>query len=381
MTSMHSSLFAPFAFAKGTTLRNRVVMAPMTTWSGNADGTVSDEEIAYYRQRAHGVGLVITGCTHVLANGVGFTDEFAAYDDRFLPSLRRLAEAAKSGGAPAVLQIFHAGNKALPDLVPEGAVVSASAVTTEATPFAPAVTPHALGHDEIQRVIQAFGDSTSRAIAAGFDGVELHGAHGFLIQNFLSPKFNRRTDAWGGSAEGRERFPRSVVQEVKRIIDAHADRPILLGYRISVEEPGEGGLRIGAALDLVDHLVEDGIDYVHVSLGNALVDTPFGGTDGKTTVARVVERVAGRVPVIAAGLLRTPAQAAQALDVGLSLVAIGQGLVMNPNWVELAESGREAEIDTTLPVSKVPAISLPDKLWAVIQAMTGWFELRTEARR
>lgn len=381
MTSTHSSLFTPLAFANGTTLRNRVVMAPMTTWSGNADGTVSDEEIAYYRQRANGVGLVITGCTHVLANGVGFIDEFAAYDDRFLPSLRRLAEAAKSGGAPAVLQIFHAGNKALPDLVPEGAIVSASAVTTEATPFAPAVTPHALRPDEIQRVIQAFGDAASRAIAAGFDGVELHGAHGFLIQNFLSPKFNQRTDAWGGSAERRELFPRSVVREVKRVIDADAERPFLLGYRISVEEPGEGGLRIGAALDLVDHLVEDRIDYVHVSLGNALADTPIGGTDGKTTAARVVERVAGRVPVIAAGRLRTPAQAARALDVGLSLVAVGQGLVMNPNWVELAESGREAEIDTTLPVSKVPAISLPDKLWAVIQAMTGWFELRTEARR
>jgi 2,4-dienoyl-CoA reductase-like NADH-dependent reductase (Old Yellow Enzyme family) len=133
---------------------------------------------------------VITGCTHVLPNGIGFTDEFASYDDGFVPSLRRLAAAAKSGGAPAVLQIFHAGNKAVPELVPGGEVVSASAVTTEAGPFSPPVTPRALTHDEILDAVRAFGETTRRAIEAGFDGIELHGAHGFLIQNFLSPRFN-----------------------------------------------------------------------------------------------------------------------------------------------------------------------------------------------
>jgi 2,4-dienoyl-CoA reductase-like NADH-dependent reductase (Old Yellow Enzyme family) len=101
----------------GLVVRNRIVMAPMTTWAGNHDGTVSDEEEAYYRRRAQDVGLVITGCTHVQENGVGFTGEFAAHDDRYIPSLRKLARAAKSGGAPAILQIFHAGVKTLPALV------------------------------------------------------------------------------------------------------------------------------------------------------------------------------------------------------------------------------------------------------------------------
>ncbi len=147
-TTRHK-LFEPFTFAKGVALRNRVVMAPMTTWAGNADGTVSDEELAYYRSRVNGVGLVITGCAHVLPNGMGFTHEFAAFDDTFISSLRRLAEAAKSGGAPAVLQIFHAGNKAVPGLVPGGDVVSASAITTDAGPFSPAVTPRMLVHDVV----------------------------------------------------------------------------------------------------------------------------------------------------------------------------------------------------------------------------------------
>jgi 2,4-dienoyl-CoA reductase-like NADH-dependent reductase (Old Yellow Enzyme family) len=299
MKQIRQRLFEPFAFANGIALRNRVVMAPMTTWAGNPDGTVSDEEIAYYRSRVNAVGLVITGCTHVLPNGIGFTDEFASYDDRFIPSLRRLAVAAKSGGAPAILQIFHAGNKAVPELVPGGEVVSASAVTTEAGPFSPALTPRALSHDEIDDVIRAFGAAARRAIEAGFDGIELHGAHGFLIQNFLSPKFNRRADEWGGSLEKRMRFPLAVVQHVKQVISDHAARPFILGYRISPDEPDEGGLRVDDTLALIDRLGDSGADYIHASLPNLLKTRPVGAPDQKTTIELILERVDGRLPVIA----------------------------------------------------------------------------------
>jgi NADH:flavin oxidoreductases, Old Yellow Enzyme family len=374
-------LFEPLTFAKGVALRNRVVMAPMTTWAGNADGTVSDEEVAYYRSRVNGVGLVITGCTHVLPNGMGFNHEFAAFDDSFIPSLRRLAEAAKSGGAPAVLQIFHAGNKAVPELVPDGDVVSASAVTTEANPFGPAVTPRMLVHDEVISAIFAFGEATRRAIEAGFDGIELHGAHGFLIQNFFSPRFNQRTDEWGGSLTNRMRFPLAVVQMVKQVIKDHAKRPFLLGYRISPDEPGEGGLRMEDTKVLVDRLVDGGIDYLHVSLGNVLETTPIGGTGEQTTGELILERVDGRVPVIAAGQLRKPDQAEAALALGLSLVAVGQGLVMNPDWVELAKNDLADQIDTTLHMSKLGHIAIPSKLWKVIEATPGWFRLEAQPQR
>ena len=381
MNPTRRPLFEPFAFAKGLSLRNRVVMAPMTTWAGNPDGTVSDQELAYYRRRVNGVGLVITGCTHVLPNGMGFTDEFASHDDSFLPSLKRLAAAAKSGGAPALLQLFHAGNKALPALVPGGDVVSVSAVTTEATPFCPSVTPRALTQDEIIDVVRAFGAATRRAIEAGFDGVELHGAHGFLIQNFLSPQFNRRTDDWGGSLENRMRFPLAVVQEVRRVIEDHATRPFLVGYRISPEEPGESGLRIDDVLTLVDRLADSGIDYVHVSLTNLLTDKPTGAGVAKTTVEVILDRVGGRVPVIAAGQIRRPDQATKAIALGLSLVAVGQGLVMNPDWVELAKNHFDAAIADALQPSKVQQIAIPTKLWAVIAATTGWFKIETERER
>lgn len=310
MSKTYPKLFETYAFAKGITLRNRVVMAPMTTWSGNDDGTVSDEEVAYYRRRAKGAGLMLTGCTHVMLDGIGFTGEFAAYDDSFTPSLRRLAEAARSGGAPAILQIFHAGNKAVPALVPGGEIVSASSIKAAPGPFNTGdIVARALDHDEILDVIDAFGQATRRAIEAGFDGVELHGAHGFLIQNFFSPLFNQRGDEWGGSLENRMRFPLAVVGEVKRIIELHAERPFLLGYRISPEESDEGGLRINDTCELLDHLTDGGVDYIHVSLSSVLDAKPIEDTSGQPIAELIVKRVGGRVPVIAAGRIRKPEQA------------------------------------------------------------------------
>lgn len=380
MTQTRSRLFQSFAFKKGLILRNRAVMAPMTTWSANPDGTISDQEEAYYRARANGVGMVVTGCTHVTPDGIGFTDEFASHDDRFIPSLRRLSAAAKSGGAAAILQIFHAGNKAVPHLVPDGRVVSASALTVPPGQFNDSeVTSHALTQEEIEGIITSFGEATRRAIEAGFDGVELHGAHGFLIQNFFSPLFNQRDDEWGGSLENRMRFPLAVVREAQRVIAEHAKRPFLLGYRISPEESGEGGLRIGDTYVLIDQLIDAGVDYLHASLFDIPNAKPVDYTGEYTSAELIVEHVGDRIPLMAAGLIRTPEDAERALTTGLSLVAIGQGLVMNPTWVELAGGGREAEITTMLDSDRVSLLTIPDKLWGAIQAAKGWFKLAREA--
>jgi 2,4-dienoyl-CoA reductase-like NADH-dependent reductase (Old Yellow Enzyme family) len=376
MNHFAPQLFQPFAFANGIVMRNRIVMAPMTTWSGNADGTVTDDELSYYRQRVGGVGMVITGCTQVQANGIGFTDEYASFDDRFLPSLRSLADAAKSGGAPAVLQIFHAGNKAIPALTPDGEIVSASNIPVTVTAPTVATAPRQLTHLEILDVIAAFGEATRRAIEAGFDGIELHGAHGFLLQNFLSPHFNKRQDQWGGSLENRVRFPLAVVAEVQRVAGLHAKGPFILGYRISPEEPEDDGLRTNEAMVLIDRLIEANVDYVHVSLASILTSKPIGST-GAETIAQIIERhVGGRVPLFAAGGIMTPAQASEALSRGLSGVAVGRALVINPNWVERAVAGDIASIETTLDPALVPELQIPAKLWGIIQAVTGWFTLR-----
>ncbi|PEZ80932.1 NADH-dependent flavin oxidoreductase [Bacillus sp. AFS017274] len=375
MNEKYSNLFKSFTFKNGITLNNRVVMAPMTTWSSNDDYTVSNEELTYYKKRVNGVGLVITGCTHVTPNGIGFKNEFAAYDDKFMPGLRKLAEAAKSGGAPAVLQIFHAGNKALPDLVPNGEVVSSSALETEATGFAPSVLPRELSHEEILDIIHAFGETTRRAIEAGFDGVELHGAHGFLMQNFFSPYFNRREDQWGGSLENRMRFPLAIVQEVKKVIEKRATKPFILGYRISPDEHQEGGLKMKDTYELINRLIEADVDYVHASLANALSSKPVNSKDEKTYLELIVEHVNGRVPVMAAGSMVTPEVVSTALDKGLSLAAIGHTLIMNPDWVEKVQTGKVAEIETAIKTSKVSELELPEKLWNIIQASGPWFKI------
>ena len=237
----------------------------------------------------------------------------------------------------------------------------------------------ALSHEEILDVITAFGDATRRAIEAGFDGIELHGAHGFLIQNFFSPLFNQRDDIWGGSAKNLMRFPLAVVAEVKRVIAAHAKRPFVLGYRISPEEPEAGGLRIGSALDLIDHLIETGVDYIHASLADALKATPMDGNNDRTITQILSAHIDGRVPLIAAGRIRTPDQAELAIESGLSLVAIGQGLVMNPNWVELAVTQQDDKVLQSIDETQATQTGVPQKLWAVIEAVPGWFSVRQPA--
>jgi 2,4-dienoyl-CoA reductase-like NADH-dependent reductase (Old Yellow Enzyme family) len=374
MDTQETTIFQSFTFKNGITLRNRVAMAPKTTWASNNDYTISDDEVRHYQSRASRVGLVITGCSRVAPNGIGFTHEFAAYDDSFLPSLSKLARAARSGGAPAILQLYHAGNKAIPELIPGGEVVSASAIEVGPMPFVSSqVIPRALTHEEILALIEAFGQATRRAIEAGFDGVELHGAHGFLLQNFFSPLYNQRTDQWGGSARNRMRFPLAVIGEVQRVVREHAQKPFLVGYRISPEEPQPESYKLPDIYPLIDALIDLNVDYLHASLTNVLDARPIGSPNEKTIAELIVDHVADRVPVVAAGHIRQPDDAARALGLGLALVAVGQSLIINPNWVTLAAQGET--VDEALSVAKVPELAIPERLWTIIDTAKGWFQL------
>ncbi|MGV7119039.1 NADH-dependent flavin oxidoreductase [Paenibacillus kyungheensis] len=368
MNTKYSKLFEPFTFKSGVTINNRVVMAPMTTWASNEDLTVSDEEVDYYQERVNGVGLVITGCTHVTPNGQGFTHEFAGYADEFVPSLQKLAKVTQSGGAPAILQIFHAGNKALPDLD----VVSASTLPSESTALGATAAARELSHEEVLSMIQAFGDTTRRAIEAGFDGVEIHGAHGFLIQNFWSPSTNQRTDQWGGTLENRLRFPLAIIEEIKSVIAKHATKPFMVGYRLSPEESSKAdGLRMKDTYELIDFLVEQDLDYIHASLDH-LSSKPVDAQDDRTRLELILEKANGRVPVLAAGLVTTADQALEHVESGLPLIALGHTIIMNPDWVEKVEAGRESEITSELNLSR---IQLPEKLVTILKNSPGWFNI------
>lgn len=183
MNPKFNQMFEQVSLPTGITLKNRIVLAPMTHMSSNADGTISDAELAYYARRTGGAGMSITAVGHVTEYGIGFPAQFGVYDDRFIPGLKKLAETIKQQGSVAVLQIFHAGRLTPEQAVPSGQVVAPSAVASE-RPGSP--EPRELTDAEITSIIKDFGEATRRAIEAGFDGVEIHGANGYLIQQFFS---------------------------------------------------------------------------------------------------------------------------------------------------------------------------------------------------
>ncbi|MBB3108668.1 2,4-dienoyl-CoA reductase-like NADH-dependent reductase (Old Yellow Enzyme family) [Paenibacillus phyllosphaerae] len=370
MKPQYQPLFDSFKLKSGVELNNRLVMAPMTNFSSDEAGHVSDAELSYYEHRSAGVGLVITACTFVTANGKGFHGEFAGHQDEFVPSLKRLADGIKSKGAKAILQIFHAGRQAPAALVPNGDVVSASAVSSEQNP---SVTPRELSEAEIESIIRDFGETTRRAIEAGYDGVEIHGANGYLIQQFFSPHANRREDRWGGDLEKRLAFPLAVVREVKRVVAEHAKAPFAVGYRFSPEEAETPGITMEETFRLLDTLALEELDYLHVSLMEFWSAPRRGADESKSRIEWIVDRVAGRVPVIGVGSIHTPDEAAKAFESGIELLALGRELIIEPHWVQKVRDGQESDIATTLTRNDQERLNVPTPLWQAIVNTPGWF--------
>ena len=191
MKEKYKKLVESVKLTNGEEIRNRIVMAPMTTFSGNPNGTISEQEIEYYKHRSKGLGMLITACIGVSKNGIAFPGQFEAFAEGAVPKLKKLTETLKEDGTKVILQIHHGGRMAVPELVPDGIVVSAGNIPTPRTPD---VIPHELDDEGIEEIIKDFGTATKKAIEAGFDGVEIHGANTYLIQQFFSPHSNRRND-------------------------------------------------------------------------------------------------------------------------------------------------------------------------------------------
>lgn len=359
----------PFTLKSGVTLNNRILMAPMTISASQPNGDVTEEELAYYHRRAKsGIGAVITACAYINSLGVGFPDSLGVESDERIPSLKRLADAIHSGGAKAILQIFHAGRMTNSQLLGEQPI-SASDV--------PALRPNAeiprpLTEEEVKATIQDFADATRRAIEAGFDGVELHGANTYLLQQFVSPHSNRRTDKWGGNAAERIAFPLAVVDAVKETVAKYAKKPFAIGYRFSPEEKEEPGITIDDTILLIDALADKGIDYLHVSVNRFDAESMRDDKDSRGRVAVIQEAIGERIPVIGVGGLQTVDQVEAALDI-VPLVSLGHALIMDPEWYEKAVNQKEDEIFTALHLSKEQELDIPKPLWELIMNVPGWF--------
>lgn len=379
MKEKYTPLFEPFILSNGVQLKNRIVMAPMTTFSANPDDTASDEEIAYYAARSGGPGMVITACAYVQANGKGFEGQFAVDRDTMIPSLRRVASSIKEKGAKAVLQLYHGGRLAVPHLIPNGETVSASSVAPllDRGFYSIEQTPRSLTDEEVLQLVQAFGEATRRAIEAGFDGVELHGASGYIIQQFFSPHSNTRTDRWGGSVENRLTFPLAVIEEVKGVIAKHARDPFIIGYRLSPEEPETPGITMAETFTLLDALAVAELDYIHMALNDFWSKPRRGVESNLSRVELIQEHVGNRVPIIGVGSIHTPDQAVQALEqTGIPLIALGRELIMEPEWVEKVEYGKENEIKTTINQNDQARLHVPDPLWELMMTVQCWFPIK-----
>ena len=345
-----------FTFKNGVTLKNKVVMAPMTTMSSFYNGMVSKDELDYYAKRAGGPGMVITAVANVTPNGKGFEGELSATSDEMIPSLRSLAKTIQSKGAKAVLQIFHAGRKTFARII--GGEQPVSAGTVKALYPEDSETPRALTSDEIEAIIKDFGQATKRAIIAGFDGVELHGANTYLLQQFFSENSNQRTDKWGGNRDERMTFAKAVIKEVQSVIDKYATKPFILGYRLSPEEIEKPGIRLEDSLYFVKKIKHD-VDYIHLSMGSYLRTSLNNPEDKKPILNYFIETIGPEVPLIGLGSVETPNEAQEVINKGASLVAMGRELLREPNWVEKVQRNDENSIRTTISASDMDELSIP----------------------
>lgn len=374
LKDQHARLLEQVVLPNGVRLKNRIVMAPMSHVSSCKDGSVSEAELAYYACRAGGVGMVVTAGASVTAGGGFPCCAKAEHDDR-VPGLARLAEAIQERGAKAVLQLAHAGRYALPE---EGECVSASAVPAEKEG---APLPWALSEEEIAGVIGAFGQAARRAAQAGFDGVEIHGANGFLVQQFFSPHSNRRTDRYGGSLKNRMTFALELIDEVKRAAAAASARPFIVGFRLSPEEIETPGITLADTLELAEALADKGLDYLHVSMNDYWSPPSRGVVSSRPGIELLQERVGRKVPLIGCGGIRSADEAAKALKTGVPLLALGRALLAEPEWVEKLAAGREKDIHAALSRDDQGRLAIPGPLWAMILDSPGKFKLEAASSK
>lgn len=305
-------LFAPLNLRRGPQVRNRFILAPLTNTQSFEDGTLSDDEYRWLTMRAKGgFGLVTTCASHVSAAGKAFAGQLGCFDDRHLSGLERLATGLRAQGAISSLQLQHGGMRSLPE-VGELAGPSAHAETGA----------RALTDAEIEIIIEAFVAAARRAESAGFDGVQIHGGHGYLIAQFLSPELNKRTDRWGGSPENRARFLFEILHRIRAVCRADFQ----IGVRISTER---FGLILPEMIDLAAELFADGaMDYLDLSLWDITKEPEDVAYKGRTLMSLFTGLDRGTCALGVAGGIMTATQAEWALSEGADYVAIGKAGIL-----------------------------------------------------
>lgn len=326
---------------------NRIVMAPMATNYPSETGGITEALVDYYEQRAKGgTGLIIAeNCCVDYPAGKGGAAQLRLDEDRFIPGMSRLVEAVHYWGAKIAIQINHSGPSAVPAKTEGKGPVGASNIT-----YAPHLSPpRMLEGDEIAAIIEKYAQAALRAKKANFDAIELHGAHAYLMAHFMSPYSNNRTDEYGGDIEGRLLFTVRVIRRTRELVGD--EYPLM--FRLSGDEFIAGGRGVEESKQIAVMLAVQGVDAFHVSAGTHAAAHPSGTVSiepmayeqgWKVYLAEEIKKVVN-VPVIAVGVIREPDFAEEVLAQGKAdFVALGRGLIADPNWVNKTRSGREQGI-------------------------------------
>ncbi|MDO5090193.1 MAG: NADH-dependent flavin oxidoreductase [Cardiobacteriaceae bacterium] len=375
------ALFSPCRLNNGVALKNRLVVAPMTHYASHEDGTLSDEERRFIGNRAQGFGMFITAATCVSPEGKSFYGEPEAAGEQHLPGLRETARIIQAQSAKAILQLHHGGKS----VVTHNGLLPCPAIPAGAHRLAPSaeVGARAASADDIHALIGAFARAAELAIRAGFDGVEIHGANGFLLQQFYSAKSNRRTDEWGGSREKRMRFPLAVVDAVVAVREAMQRPDFIIGYRFSPEEDGADGLTMADSFALIDALTEKPLQYLHVSLASFHGKARRGADANQTRMHLLHSHINGRIPLIGVGnLLDRPAILSAWESGWAEFIGLGKAVMLNPDLAELLIEGKDGDIITELDPARADRYGIPERLWQLCLKAPDWLPpLKREKRQ
>jgi 2,4-dienoyl-CoA reductase-like NADH-dependent reductase (Old Yellow Enzyme family)/thioredoxin reductase len=333
-------LFSPFQI-KGCKLANRIVMPGLASFLIEDDGSITDKTIEHYRMRASGgLAMVIVEACAVSPEGIVSPHQARIYDDRFVEGLSRIARVIRDQGVVPAVQLHHGGRQT-------------SARVIKRKPVAPSNLPcptisgevEPLTIQGIQEIIFDFGEAARRAMEAGFDLIEIHGAHGYLINQFLSPFSNIREDKYGGDRAGRARFAVEIVQELRKRLG----QAFPVSFKISAQEFVPNGLTVEESIELLKLIVEAGVDIVQVSAGNDAtpewICQPMFMDKACLSDSAAKIREALHVPVMSVGRINDPLTAQEIIRQGKAdLVCIGRGLLADPEMPRKAKEGRLDEI-------------------------------------
>lgn len=336
----YQNIFNPLT-VKNMTIKNRIVMTPMGTNYGEQNGEMSFLHMDYYEQRAKGgVGLIIVENASVDSpQGSNGTTQLRIDHDNYIPRLFKLCETVHSHGACIAVQINHAGASALSSRINMQPVSASNLPSKKGGEI-----PRPLQKEEITAIVKKYGEAAKRAQVAGFDAVEIHAGHSYLISQFLSPTTNNRTDEFGGSKENRARFAKMVMDEVRSQVGPMF--PIMI--RISADELVEGGNTLEDTLELLEYFAEEA-DIIDVSAGltgsiQYQIDANYLKDGWRSFMAKAVKEKFNK-PVITTGNIRNPKIAEKILEDGdADLIGMGRGLIAEPEWVNKVELGREDEL-------------------------------------